>query len=1380
MELDGGDDTGLPVPEFRVLHQDVELDVAFANASLSGLTEITVEPLTKELNTIYLNCRQISVKSVTVDGLSARVQYRDPYDILNVGRTMGVHQHHLIQGRLQDSLKDPPRGELVITLPRKVKVVELGGQDLKSADDGEVAYNTLNVVIHFTVTQSRDAIHWVGLEEDDLRYSHVYTRNQPLPGETSNFVFPCVDSLSCRSTWKIIIRCPRTLGDISKESSSHERDPVVNREGGLTNGFHTNGDVEMVNVKSTEDGSMCERSLAEDDKALELSVVCSGYMEENDAPGDHDPSWRKWIFTCNTPVAPQHIGFAIGPFEQVDLSDFRESDQDEKLGQNAVRVHGFCLPGRAEEVRYTAMPVAMALDYFTINYGSYPFEMETASYKMCFVDDLVEEITDTATLSICSTRLLVPPNVIDKVNDNIRELVRSVATQWLGINIVPKMPNDFWIVLGGSYFMADDFMQTLWGRNEHRYRQKKDAIELLKQDINRPSIYDLGPFAGLDKSNFEFLKLKVPLVFFILNSRLVKASGSKGVNRIFWRLLLDAKVGKIDNNEIDTERFLRICDRVGHAKLDNFFQQWVYGSGYPSFHVQAKFNKKKLVVETTILQMPKEHRFNRALQSDYFMRDIKEWEEEVRPGTVQNIFTGPMTIRIHEADGTPYEHIVDIKDAKTTVEIPYNTKYKRLKRTRRQRERLAAGQVSGATGDEEGDALLYCLGDVLQTPQEMADWRLVDWDQATESKMNDQSYEWMRVDKDFEWICELSYSNMPNFMWLSQLQQDNDVVAQVDSLYFLWRQREDPRMTSTILVRTLMDNRYFYRIRGAAADILSRLAVPELDWIGLFHLEKAFQELFCFPNSPMTRSNDFSDPRAYDVRCQIVKHIATIRDERGEAPESVKRFLLEKLKFNDNTNNQYSDANYVGILMKGLADSLVGRSKETTMSFDFDNEEAEIRALDFQKAAIEEIERHRRIDEWIPSWNNQLTVIALDCLEGLIKGKVAPLRLTDFTSYTRPENSDPVRLQAFSSLVELGSLTEPIIFRWVFYSLQTARSPYFRDQLARIIGRGLGQAAFRGPKQAPQHSTNGLVIEGGDTHARQQEIERTTTLSGAIKSLKAQLVEDPAFEQAILETLQSPLLSLNDFMELLTICRTIYTPVDRQLIIKKLPRYWQVKHEGQGVLHFTQTGPYRAKPAPKFDPKALKRPRPSVMSPSTGSDLPDAKRRRTSDSPSVKRAGRGMARSNSPMVSVASPLAESGRLSAATSPAPSTASHTIRLPVQHPSSRPSISRASTTDDVKSDKQSHVIKLKITNKSALADVESRTASSQSSVADMQASQTNSIPTTTSAVVNPESPDSMPLAARQPAAGSPTAPRQPNRQSSSGLKLKLNFGGASKSK
>ena len=91
-----------------------------------------------------------------------------------------------------------------------------------------------------------------------------------------------------------------------------------------------------------------------------------------------DSSKKSTTFQCLKPVSVRHIGFAIGPFEEVNLTAFRESDEDDRLGRSAVPVHGFCLPGRAAEVRNTCFPLAKVCPYFSsilttdrIGYGLY-------------------------------------------------------------------------------------------------------------------------------------------------------------------------------------------------------------------------------------------------------------------------------------------------------------------------------------------------------------------------------------------------------------------------------------------------------------------------------------------------------------------------------------------------------------------------------------------------------------------------------------------------------------------------------------------------------------------------------------------------------------------------------------------------------------------------------------------------------------------------------------------------------------------------------------------------------------------------------------------------------------------------------------------------
>ena len=1184
-------------PGFSVHSQKVELDIDFRTQSLKGKTDITIQPHSKELKTIKLHCRQCVLKRLNVEGKGPPLTYEDPYGNLKIPEAFTALQHHIVYQKVEPALRNPAEEEISITLPKSVRIEEqdpfstaaqrillakssVGNKKqtddagtplaetptaLKTAGTGEndARFTPIRIHVEFEILEFRDGLHFVGMEDGDARYPHVFTRNNGSL-RAASCIFPCVDDSLARSSWEISIRCPRTLGDAFEAPKAPTNG--VNHYA-KTNGVHTNG---------VHEGSMDEESsvpsLSDQEKVLELVVVCSGDLTD-EIIDPKDNSKKTVSFTCTTEVAPRHIGFAIGPFEHIDLSQFRDVDEDDKLGSNAFRVDGFCLPGRADEVRNTCFPLSRAIDFFTMQYGAFPF----TSYKLCFVDDLVADVSDTAGFSLCSNRLLFPEDVLEPIDHVTRILTHALASQWIGVNIIPKETQDTWAIVGIAYYMTDQFLKKLTGNNEFRYKQKIAADRVYEQDIMRPSLHSLGSILHLDPGEMEFMTLKAPLVLFILDKRLTKASSTIGMARIITRLFISAKTGDIESGAIDTAYFIKICERIGHLKLEPFFQQWVYSAGCPHFSVTQRFNKKKLVVEMLIRQVQNDRSQPREIKPESFQREVEEDEKHVYEGPVPPVFTGPMTIRIHEADGTPYEHIVEIKEATTKFEIPYNTKYKRLKRSRRQKERAAAASGLNPTDETQDDVLLYCLGDVLQTNEEVAEWRLTDWSKDDEDRMSQESYEWIRMDADFEWICRMQLA-MPHYMFVSQLQQDRDVVAQLESIQYLTAQKAHP-LISTILTRTLMDHRYFHGIRTSATAALAKCGRAELEWIGLFHLEKAFQDCFCLPNSPMTQSNDFSDRTSYLIQCAIPKAIANVRDNSGKSPMRAKRFFVDKLKFNDNSNNDFSDAHYVSILLSCLAETLINRKGPQGLDFSFDDEDEE---EDFKRNALNEIERYRRIDEWISSYQNVLSVTAVDCLKRLIEYKTIPFKIMDIFQYTRLGNADVLRLKGFSALIELGMFRDPAITRYIFSSLATDTSPYMRAQLRAYISIGLGKIAIgEGKTDGPDQRQldGGLIIEQeASTEQRASDIARKRNVSDAVAALRQEVGNDEVLQKAVWDAVTSPLLSISEFGRLLDLCRLLFEPVSSMLVKLRYPRYWRVEHQGGGKLRFYHSTRIRTTP----------------------------------------------------------------------------------------------------------------------------------------------------------------------------------------------------------
>ncbi|KAJ8058146.1 hypothetical protein OCU04_013003 [Sclerotinia nivalis] len=1207
---------------FIVVHQKVELEVDFSTKTLRGKTEIQILPQTKELQTIHIHARQCSIpqKQVLVNGRIASFSYEDPHKKLEVPDyfSWDTESHKMQSDRIKFMTSDNKlAGTIEIELPDSVKIEEVdpfsdkaatpvtqraGGAAVirnssialeggpvsvpafiaKTAAEQASRFQPLTITIPFVTTRVRDGLQFVGVEEGDVRFPHVYTKHSMERG-VACCIFPCVDDSAMRCSWDISIKCSRTLGDALKR-----RPNIHNHRHG-----HTNGTSEKMDTE--------ENFLSDEEKLLEMAVICSG--EQVDEVIDLDDSSKKIVsFQCTSDISATHVGFAIGPFEQVDLSEYREGEDEERLGQGqSTAIYGYCLPGRTEELRNTCAPLAHAIDHFVLTLGSFPF----SESKFVFVDDQVNDTEHTASLSLCSSRLLFPEDIIDPEMDTVRKLVHAIASQYVGVSIVPDRRSDRWLIVGISHFMTNTFMKNLCGNNEFMFRQKLNTDRLVKLDIDRPSLHALGEIVDVCDAFREFMELKAPLVLFILDKRIAKAQGGTGISRVISKMIVNANASGGADSTISTEGFRKSCEKITkYRDTDSFFTQWVLGAGCPHFTITQKFNKKRLCVEMTITQTQANSETELKLHKDGFYRSFKESTAGVIAPKAQNTFTGPLTIRIHEADGTPYEHIVMIREKTSRIEIPYNTKYKRLKRNRRMKERANAGIAMDINAENHDDALIYCLGDVLQSPQDIQEWGLRDWDPATEAKMEAESYEWIRVDADFEWICDKKFTGMEAYMYVSQLQQDRDISAQYESMAYLDNAPPHP-LVATFLIRTLMDRRYFYGIRTMAAKSLAKHAVEkDVKWIGLTHLEKAFQEFFCYPGTKMPRSNDFSDKQAYWIECAIPEAMSRVRSLYDSlCPKRARQFILDQLRFNDNGNNDYSDNFKVANLLKSLADSLIpGEKGVNNDALQLDEAEENEEPQEFKNIVLEELDRYSRMDEWIDSYQNIYTITVIDCKLKLMNAGVIPVDALDFAQYLHDGSSPNVRIKASWALADLGFLKNTAVACLLVTAMSTDPSPWVRGELTKVFYYGLGVLGlgeYKTKRVAAPVAKDGLIIEEASTSARQEQAERSNII-GALASLKLEVGGNTDLKNALWKAVLSPVITVAEQMDFLDLCTMFCYPKESLTLKLKYPRYWRVEHRGKGRMAFKQTKKVRTTIVERIVPskiKALAAPQPPVPSP---------------------------------------------------------------------------------------------------------------------------------------------------------------------------------------
>ena len=1030
------------------------------------------------------------IRSVTVNSQRTEYAYNDLLSSLSLSNEKDVHLYPELKRKLYAAASDGSNGELSVLIPPDVAIETVQEREARISnkqpdaqdDEAEPANGTgaddfapIHLRIYYSLEHPVDGLEFVqSTPETPHRVPHIYS-TPSCPGWSRCWT-PCVDQLWDRCTWQLDFAVPRYLPDSGEEE--------------------------------------------------EVVVVCSGdLMEKTTHPQNPD----KVIFSYqhSAPTTVQHIAFAVGPFRMHSVAAKASSKPPAASATAAAetedsspQVLGFCLPGREEEMQNTIGITRQALDFVARDYGSYPF----GSFKMIFVDEPVSDCHIASTLAICSTDLLHPKTIVDQAYETVPILCHAMTYQWIGINIIPRSWADTWLINGVSLHISSLFLRRIWGNNEYRFRLRKDMERLTAWDIGMPPLFQAGMTEAPDASFLPFLNLKAPLVLFILDRRLSRVGTSYGLSRALNKIFLDALTGELQGNVLSTTHFLRQCRKLGGVDLSTFTEQWIYGSGCPHFTFTAAFNRKKLHIEMTIRQQCPAADFAATNPSDaIYSNPIEKFE-------------GQITVRIHEADGTPYEHVIDIDSHDKRIDVPFNTKYKRVRRNTKRFQARKEAAAAAAAGDEDArEAMgLIDLGFVhgqWEEEEEREAWKVADWTETEELDMNSAPYEWIRLDADFEWLASVTFQQEP-WMWISQLERDRDIVAQLGAVNAL--ANLPSKVVSGVLCRTVLVEKYFFRIRAEAAHALVNCATPHLDYLGLFHLFKLFQSRYCHPQPPdyeaegmldlllIPRANDFSNLAEYFVRRALLHAISRVRNEQGRPLTQVRRFLVNVLRYNDNSTNKFSDDFYVAGLINCIAAAFIPADynlSRTVAAASADEREEDALLL---QAAVNEVERCRELDMLVPSYDNVISMSSLDFHLATMLANLRPVDLQLFFAYTRQGNLAALRMSAFNSLVLLRGLQHRILARYLFAVLKSDESRVVRRTLAKAMLESLAASVATGEYGELKPMSSFLLEGDAVTMASEAERAREQDLDNVLRTLRREVGRSAAIREGFMAALLSP------------------------------------------------------------------------------------------------------------------------------------------------------------------------------------------------------------------------------------------------------------------
>lgn len=252
--------------------------------------------------------------------------------------------------------------------------------------------------------------------------------------------------------------------------------------------------------------------------------------------------------------------------------------------------------------------------------------------------------------------------------------------------------------------------------------------------------------------------------------------------------------------------------------------------------------------------------------------------------------------------------------------------------------------------------------------------------------------------------------------------------------------------------------------------------------------------------------------------------------------------------------------------------------------YEFEDDEA----ATTQEAAIREIERYQRMDQWQPTYQNIVSEVSLEVRKDLTLSGVKHAKMELFMSYTREGTLDTLRAKAFDCMVDLGALQNPALVEYMCKVIGTDPSAYIRKRVYDAFVKGLGMIAVGNDRSKDRGGSDAnfgeMIIEDGgeSSNSRKDELARET-IAGAVEFLKKEISDDVALKESIWKALtfvvpsgknightltllflfRSQEIGLIEIRSLLDLCKLLYATKDSLVVVMRRPRHLRCEHVGK-------------------------------------------------------------------------------------------------------------------------------------------------------------------------------------------------------------------------
>ena len=246
-------------------------------------------------------------------------------------------------------------------------------------------------------------------------------------------------------------------------------------------------------------------------------------------------------------------------------------------------------PSEKEQAANSFIDTKKILQFFVREIGvAYPWDKY---YNVCAIDYMMGGMENTSLTTLTSRTLFTA------AQENLRSSrsldAHEAAHQWFGDLVTCKDWSHLWLNEGfATYYsllyeqelLGNDFFKSgLYGKAQGIFSNSKDTIPMVYRDYNSP----------MDQFSFRAYP-KGAWVLHMLRSQLGPDLFRKCVQTYLERHRFKTVV---------TQDLIEVFEELSGRSLDQFFDQWVYLSGYPELKIDYKWNELTKQAKLSVRQV---------------------------------------------------------------------------------------------------------------------------------------------------------------------------------------------------------------------------------------------------------------------------------------------------------------------------------------------------------------------------------------------------------------------------------------------------------------------------------------------------------------------------------------------------------------------------------------------------------------------------------------------------------------------------------------------------------------------------------------------------------------------------------------------------------